>query len=210
MSLAWLKIKVGYEIIKLGYNYFTIDVDGAFLRPVLPAILNVFEKTGGADMAMLTINTAFGLIRATKASISFMEWYLHHSNHSVNKGRDNELTFHDLMRGHSGAFWCKSLSTCNPRAPGVAAIASLPSIFPGGNCYAPTFNDGLCSDRRLFVHSLCGTGRSWKEWSLRSLGLWFLEDLTGNSINTSSGYHQELVKCPVVTAWSSEFAAAEK
>lgn len=198
-----------FQLISLSrFLIQAIDNDGAFLRPVMPALLNLYNQTG-ADMAMVSISgIAFGSVRSTEASLAFFEYYLTYANHSLNHGRDNELVFNDLSHsGRSGTFWCRKREECNPRAPGVAAIAGLPGIFENGNCYNSVFADGLCSDGRLFMHSLCGTGRPWKEWSLRTLGLWFIEDSTGNKINKSAGCHQELLNCPPVTAWSSHFAS---
>ena len=152
-------------------------------------------------MALITMDAGFALIRSSLSSVAFLEWFLNHSSHSI----VSQDTFDNLVKGHSNAFWCKSSSTCNPRSPGSCAIAALPTIFHGGNCHRTTLDGGLCSDRRLYVHSMCGTGRSWKEWSLRTLGLWFLEDSSGNKINASAGYHQELMNCHGITAWSTVF-----
>ena len=148
--------------------------------------------------------------RTTAFYTSFLEMVRH--------GDDNEVSFARLLIGDpanphllarlqpsngSVAWRCRTRKECTAvAAAGFAALIELPMLFPSGSCYQGELKDGVCSSRRLFVHSLCGTGRPWKLWSLMNLGLWFLRDSSGNEINASAGLHPALpCKAPDDVAW---------
>lgn len=72
------------------------------------------------------------------------------------------------------------------------AVLRHPTLWDGfRSCWAADIGD-ICDDRRLYMHVLCGQGRTWKLGALKELKLWFLADMGGNQINIAEPYHEKL------------------
>ncbi len=73
------QVKLGLDVLTLGYHYMPVDNDAAFLHKIAPSVLaNLFDKHPGADMAMLplsqggSVNPGNAFVRSTPASIGVL------------------------------------------------------------------------------------------------------------------------------------------
>ena len=57
---------------------------------------------------------------------------------------------------------------------GWAAVKPHPNQFygRGAMCTPDRLEEGLCADRRLYVHAVCRNGHKQKIWAFMQLGLW--------------------------------------
>ncbi|KIY96742.1 hypothetical protein MNEG_11222, partial [Monoraphidium neglectum] len=72
---------------------------------------------------------------------------------------------------------CHSPDRCDHyRAQGWAAIKPHPNQYEGLGqmCTPDRLREGLCSDRRLYVHAVCRAGQHLKRKAFERLGLWFV------------------------------------
>ena len=196
-QLCWMKHKITVDALMLGFNFITTDNDVAFMRKIWPSVKGIFEVYDG-DYAFVplrqgsqvaTFNPQNGFIRSNNRTITFFSSLL---DLVTNRDIDSETGGNlitiaypvlelvinrmrpTVQSGNSRMAWrCGSAKECRMlKEAGFAAAVDLPSLYDHGSCYPrdlDKFVDGPCSRRRLFVHSLCGTGRPWKLWSLMNL-----------------------------------------
>jgi hypothetical protein len=70
---------------------------------------------------------------------------------------------------------CHNKSVCQMhREEDWAAIKPHPNQFRGRGamCTPDSFEEGLCTDRRLYVHAVCKQGHHQKIAAFKKLGLW--------------------------------------
>lgn len=72
---------------------------------------------------------------------------------------------------------CHSANKCEHYASqGWAVIKPHPNQYEGLGqmCTPDRLPEGLCTDRRLYVHAVCRAGQHLKRQAFEKLGLWFV------------------------------------
>ena len=192
-QLCWMKHKITWDALVLGFNFITTDNDVAFMRRIWPSVKGIFEAYDG-DYALVplrqgshlaTFNPQNGFIKSNNRTIDFFSSLL---GLVTSLDVDSEIggnwitltnPVNDFVVSRMGpaiqnksrvAWRCGSATECRLlKEAGFAAVIDLPSFWEQGSCVQDNFPDGPCSRRRLFVHSMCGRGRPFKQWSLMNL-----------------------------------------
>ncbi|KAI8476746.1 MAG: hypothetical protein J3K34DRAFT_400314 [Monoraphidium minutum] len=189
-SLVWMKTLVTHAANALGYDVMFADADTVFLRDAWAAYRGLLERydadgtfmyeqgdytrSDGTSFAHHFLNSGNFLLRSNARTRHMMEmWRLGYEFQVGINGNQLWLTRLDKM----GYKICHEKEVCSQlKADNWAAVKPHPDQFAaaGAACAPAALGEGLCSDRRLYVHAVCRQGHHQKVAALKRLGLWFV------------------------------------
>ncbi|PNW75980.1 hypothetical protein CHLRE_12g552400v5 [Chlamydomonas reinhardtii] len=187
--IGWAKFKMMRDILKKGYHVHLSDLDVSYLKPLAPAVEEVFSwSNGAADGSMMQeewvhqddadntatrrpiylANTGVVWLRANERGVKLMESLLKWEGDSY---QDQYIATHVAYESWAP---CQEEATCLVvRGRGMAAITRHPAQFAHSNC-EPEPHYAHCASRRLYVHAICRGQNTDKEAFLRSVKAMFI------------------------------------
>ncbi|KAG2430586.1 hypothetical protein HXX76_010104 [Chlamydomonas incerta] len=200
--IGWAKFKLTRDLLKKGYHVHLSDLDVAYLKPLAPAVEEVFSwSNGAADGSMMQeewvhqddanstasrrpiylANTGVVWLRANPRGVKLMETLLRWEGDSY---QDQYIATHVAYEAWAP---CQEEATCLAvRARGMAAITRHPAQFAHSNC-EPEPRYAHCASRRLYVHAICRALNTDKEGFLRQVKAMFISPEPAGARSGSGG-----------------------
>ncbi|KAG2446575.1 hypothetical protein HYH02_008561 [Chlamydomonas schloesseri] len=204
--IGWAKFKMTRDLLKKGFHVHLSDLDVAYLKPVAPAVEEVFSwSNGAADGSMMQeewvyqdnpdsttsrrpiylANTGVVWLKANARSVGFMESLLRFEGDSY---QDQYIATHVAYQAWAP---CQEEATClSVASRGMAAVTRHPAQFAHDNC-EPEPRYDHCASRRLYVHAICRALNTDKESFLRSVKAMFIRAAEPGAGNSGGGRLQD-------------------
>lgn len=189
-QLVWVKTLIAHNVIKKGYDIMFTDADTVFLKDAT-TLYKTFVDENRADGTFMYeeanqtredgtpylnryLNSGNFFLKSNERTKKMMDmWAVGYRFQSHTNG--NQLWLNKLER--LGYKLCHNPGRCgNYTVQGWAAIKPHPNQYEGVGqmCTPDRFREGLCTDRRLYVHAVCRAGQHLKRKAFEKLGLWFV------------------------------------
>lgn len=189
-QLVWVKTLIAHSIIKKDYNVLFADADTVFLKDATSAYANILRDSGADGSFMFEeanqtredgtpylnkyLNSGNFFLKSNARTKKMMDmWAVGYRFQSHSNG--NQLWLNKLER--LGYKLCHVADRCQHYVEqGWAAIKPHPNQYEGVGqmCTPDRLREGLCTDRRLYVHAVCRAGQHLKRRAFEKLGLWFV------------------------------------
>ncbi|KAJ3366519.1 hypothetical protein GGF32_005521 [Allomyces javanicus] len=175
--ISWIKPRVVYALLQLGYTVHLSDTDIAYVRNVWATYLPWLDAVG-ADLAIKyegswPVNTGNYVARPTRTTFDFFREYLAIGDHDPTI--PDQRAFGTTLTAHGGL--CQSREACAElQRQGKLAVRDYSSIF-GRQAFCPRDSIDMCAPNVLYLHPICMAGQEIKKRTMVGLKVWFMREV---------------------------------